>query len=125
MAEKTDFDKLSLQIETDGTITPEEAFYDACEILIKHFNLIQTLVWRKFIGLGWKYRPAYENIVILSKSKDRAVSPHIRNRGRDAIVEPGGAFAPAQIQFLKCVRYNRWFFLSFHHLLNKLFSFNL
>lgn len=37
---------------------------------IKHFNLIQTLVWRKFIGLGWNYRPAYENIVILSKSKD-------------------------------------------------------
>jgi len=37
---------------------------------IKHFNLIQTLVWRKFIGLGWRYRPSYENIVILSKSKD-------------------------------------------------------
>lgn len=37
---------------------------------IKHFELIQTLVWRKFVGLGWKYRPAYENIVILSKSKD-------------------------------------------------------
>lgn len=37
---------------------------------IKHMNLIQTLVWRKFVGLGWKYRPAYENIVILSKSKD-------------------------------------------------------
>ena len=37
---------------------------------IKHFNLIQILVWRKFIGLGWRYRPAYENIVILSKSKD-------------------------------------------------------
>ena len=37
---------------------------------IKHFNLIQTLVWKKFIGLGWRYRPAYENIAILSKSKD-------------------------------------------------------
>jgi DNA modification methylase len=37
---------------------------------IKHFNLIQTLVWRKFVGLGWRYRPAYENIVILSKDKD-------------------------------------------------------
>ena len=36
---------------------------------IKHFNLIQTLVWRKFIGLGWRYRPSYENIVILSKDK--------------------------------------------------------
>ena len=34
---------------------------------IKHFNLIQTLVWKKFIGLGWRYRPSYENIVILSK----------------------------------------------------------
>lgn len=34
---------------------------------IKYFNLIQTLVWKKFIGLGWRYRPSYENIVILSK----------------------------------------------------------
>ena len=37
---------------------------------IKHFYLIQMLVWKKFIGLGWRYRPAYENIVVLSKSKD-------------------------------------------------------
>jgi len=37
---------------------------------IEYFNLIQTLVWRKFIGLGWRYRPAYENIIILSKNKD-------------------------------------------------------
>ncbi len=34
---------------------------------IKHFYLIQTLVWKKFIGLGWRYRPSYENIIILSK----------------------------------------------------------
>ncbi len=40
VGERTDFDKLSIEIETDGTITPEEAFYSACEILIKHFNLI-------------------------------------------------------------------------------------
>lgn len=37
---------------------------------IKHFHLIQTLVWEKTIGLGWRYRPQYENILILSKSKD-------------------------------------------------------
>jgi DNA modification methylase len=37
---------------------------------IKHFNLIQTLVWKKFIGLGWRYRPSYENIIVLSKDKD-------------------------------------------------------
>lgn len=40
VGERTDFDKLSLQIETDGTITPEEAFYQSCEILIKHLNII-------------------------------------------------------------------------------------
>ena len=37
---------------------------------IKHFNLIQTVVWRKFIGLGWRYRPSYENIVVLSKTEN-------------------------------------------------------
>jgi DNA-directed RNA polymerase subunit alpha len=40
VGERTDFDKLSLEIETDGTITPEEAFFEACDILIKHFTLI-------------------------------------------------------------------------------------
>lgn len=37
---RTDFDRLSIEIETDGTITPEEAFYQSCEILIRHFNII-------------------------------------------------------------------------------------
>ena len=40
VGERTDFDKLSLQIETDGTITPEGAFFGACELLIKHFTLV-------------------------------------------------------------------------------------
>jgi site-specific DNA-methyltransferase (adenine-specific) len=35
---------------------------------IKHLKLIQTLVWKKFVGLGWRYRPAYENIVVLAKN---------------------------------------------------------
>jgi DNA-directed RNA polymerase subunit alpha len=29
-----------LEIETDGSITPEEAFFQACDILLKHFNII-------------------------------------------------------------------------------------
>lgn len=40
VGDRTDFDKLSLDIETDGTITPEETFYKATELLIKHFNII-------------------------------------------------------------------------------------
>ena len=39
VGDRTDFDRLSLNIETDGTITPEEAFLQASEILVKHFSL--------------------------------------------------------------------------------------
>jgi len=40
VGERTDFDRLFLEIETDGTITPEEAFFQASETLLKHFSLI-------------------------------------------------------------------------------------
>lgn len=40
VGDRTDFDKLSLEITTDGTITPENAFHQACDILLKHFTII-------------------------------------------------------------------------------------
>jgi len=40
VGERTDFDKLRMEIETDGTITPQEALYQASEILVRHFSLI-------------------------------------------------------------------------------------
>lgn len=40
VGEKTDFDRLILELETDGTITPEEAVNQASEILVGHFALI-------------------------------------------------------------------------------------
>jgi len=39
VGKRTDFDRLFLDIETDGTCTPEEAFTKASEILVKHFSL--------------------------------------------------------------------------------------
>ena len=39
VGERTDFDRLFLEIETDGTITPESALTEASEILVKHFSL--------------------------------------------------------------------------------------
>jgi len=39
VGERTDFDRLFLEIETDGTITPESALSEASEILVKHFSL--------------------------------------------------------------------------------------
>jgi len=44
VGERTDFDRLRLEIETDGTITPEEAFSQASEILIKHFSLFSESI---------------------------------------------------------------------------------
>lgn len=40
VGERTDFDRLNLEIETDGTISPEDAFFNASEILVKHFSLL-------------------------------------------------------------------------------------
>lgn len=39
VGQMTNFDRLTLDIETDGTITPQEAFRQASEILVQHFSL--------------------------------------------------------------------------------------
>lgn len=39
VGERTDFDRLFLEVETDGSITPESTFFKASEILVNHFNL--------------------------------------------------------------------------------------
>lgn len=40
VGERTDYDRLFLEIKTDGTISPEEAFYKAAIILVNHFSLL-------------------------------------------------------------------------------------
>ncbi len=40
VGERTDFDKLTLEVETDGTIASREAFLEACDILTKEFEVI-------------------------------------------------------------------------------------
>jgi len=47
VGERTDFDRLFLEIETDGTITPEDAFSQATEILLNHFNLLSQSLTRE------------------------------------------------------------------------------
>ncbi len=39
VGKRTDFDKLKIDIETDGTVSPKEAFLNASEILCQHFSL--------------------------------------------------------------------------------------
>lgn len=40
VGEWTDYDRLSLEIETDGTVLPETAFARASKILVQHFDLL-------------------------------------------------------------------------------------
>jgi DNA-directed RNA polymerase subunit alpha len=44
VGDRTDFDKVTLDIITDGTITSEEALFEASKILVEHFSLfVNTL----------------------------------------------------------------------------------
>lgn len=42
VGDRTDFDKVLLEVETDGTIKPEEAFNQASEILVNHFEMFKN-----------------------------------------------------------------------------------
>ncbi len=41
VGDRTDFNRLILNIETDGSIDPEDAFYDAVDILVGQFSKLQ------------------------------------------------------------------------------------
>jgi DNA-directed RNA polymerase subunit alpha len=41
VGDRTDFDKVIFEVETDSTITPEEAFMQASQILVNHFEMFQ------------------------------------------------------------------------------------
>lgn len=40
----TNYDKLLLDVTTDGTITPEQAFTQACQILVDHLSLLGNTI---------------------------------------------------------------------------------
>lgn len=42
VGDRTDFNRLTIEIETDGTITPEEAFYQATDVLLKQFDVVMA-----------------------------------------------------------------------------------
>ena len=62
VGERTDFDRLNLEIETDGTVTPEEAFFQASDLLVKHFSLISD-----------SFKPGEKTTI--KKEEKKSVSP--------------------------------------------------
>ncbi len=43
VGEKTDYDKLVLRVETDGSLEPNAAIRQAVAILLDHFNLLTNI----------------------------------------------------------------------------------
>lgn len=50
VGDRTDYDRLFLEIETDGTVAPESAFFKAAEILVQHFALLTDAFREAGIG---------------------------------------------------------------------------
>jgi DNA-directed RNA polymerase subunit alpha len=43
VGKRTDYDRIILEIKTDGTITPEEAYEEAVKVLLDQFNAISKV----------------------------------------------------------------------------------
>ena len=71
VGERTDFDRLFLELETDGIISPEEAFQKASEILLNHFSLLEDTFKVKVVAAA--KLPAEKK-----KAKKPAKSPAVK-----------------------------------------------
>lgn len=63
VGDRTDFDKLTLNITTDGSIEPEAALKSACQILLDHFSIVfntefQSAITKKTKTVAKKVVPA-------------------------------------------------------------------
>ncbi|MDD4995505.1 MAG: DNA-directed RNA polymerase subunit alpha [Patescibacteria group bacterium] len=65
VGEITDYDKLVMNIETDGTITPEEAVNQSVAILLDYFTVLQTR------GIP----PAHEQVILEQEKPSEITEP--------------------------------------------------
>ncbi|MBL7142117.1 MAG: DNA-directed RNA polymerase subunit alpha [Candidatus Pacebacteria bacterium] len=78
VGERTDFDRLFLEIETDGIIDPEQAFYQASEILISHFSLLATAFQPKAASVEPEDKEK-KKAAKKPKKEKKAVSKKVKN----------------------------------------------
>ncbi len=81
VGERTDFDKLILELETDGTLTPEEVFSQAAEILVQHFALFQETFKQPEKTVA-EPTAAKKKIKARKKVKKTAVKKHAEKKKR-------------------------------------------
>lgn len=62
VGDRTDYDKLVMEVSTDGSLSPEEAVKSATQILMKHFELI--------MGIRVEEEAPVEEALILAKTEE-------------------------------------------------------
>ena len=75
VGDRTDFDKLFLDIETDGTISPEEAFTQAAKILVEHFSSLSQAFKEEIIPSAAKEEK-------ISGKKEKPAKKHEKTKKR-------------------------------------------
>ena len=72
----TNYDKLILEIETDGSVTPQEAFEEASRLLVEHFNMLQG-AGRGGEIIGERIEEVSEKTVAAKAEKKEAVEEEV------------------------------------------------
>jgi DNA-directed RNA polymerase subunit alpha len=93
VGDRTDYDRLSLEIHTDGSIGPREAMDSACDILLKHFEMI--LGGRSISSPGASEDSGDEDSEDFSRLslKETALSPRLVNTLAACEIETLGQLA--------------------------------
>lgn len=74
VGKKTDYEKITLEITTDGSIAPEEAFSRAVAILVEQFSVLSELEDMKKTSTK-ENKPAKEEDVLEEKKDDKKEDP--------------------------------------------------
>ncbi|MDO8265086.1 MAG: DNA-directed RNA polymerase subunit alpha [Candidatus Parcubacteria bacterium] len=78
IGDRTDFDRLFVGLETDGSLTPEEAFAQASEILIKHLSVISENLKKEEAPAASKESSVKEDVLKI-KAEDLKISTRTLN----------------------------------------------
>ena len=88
----TNYDKLTIEIKTDGTVTPKEALQQAADILASHFNLVKEFKTEtKEIESEPQKRAGLKTAQ--STEKEEAAAPKTNNDYKKLSIEEAG-FSP-------------------------------
>jgi len=84
VGKKTNYDKLTLEIETDGTVDPEEALKQAAKILKSHFSLVERFEEKKGkIEAEVKEKVKTKPSIQTEKKRPSKTPKRIEKKGKD------------------------------------------